>query len=118
MSETATHTVKIIGADGILKAEFTCHGGTESACHQFPDCGCESWIPGDHEHPFTAHERCWIQDWFDNGCTDPMDSTNGDETLTEAGYRSGMSGPIETYFCQDYIEWEFLPASPSEGRAQ
>jgi hypothetical protein len=43
-----------------------------------------------------------MQDWFDNDGTDPMG-----ETLVDCDYTVGMSGPIKTTFCHDYIEWEF-----------
>lgn len=98
MGAEAQHTVTIT-ADS--KIEFTCDGDSTSICHQYPDCDCESWSEG-HPHPMASHDRCWMQDWFDNGGTAPMD-----DTLDDCKYTAGMSGPIKTYFCQDYIEWEF-----------
>ena len=110
MSDNVTHTITITGNGGLLKAEFTCHGDKNATCHQYPACECETWNE-DHPHPTVPHDECWMQGFFDNGSTDPMDSTAGPETLTEAGYKAGMSGEIKTYFCQEYIEWKFLPAT-------
>lgn len=108
MSETALHTVDIKGDEGIPRIEFTCHGGRDALCHRYPDCECADWEE-DHWHPSIAHDKCWMQDWFDNDGIDPMP-----ENLAECEYASGMSGPIKTYFYNDYVEWEFIPAKPSE----
>ena len=85
-----------------LKIEFTCNGDRSSLCHQYPDCECETWSEG-HPHPMASHDRCWMQDWFDNDGTDPQT-----ETLTDVEYTTGMSGPIWTSFQEDYVEWGFV----------
>lgn len=100
------HFVTITERDGAPAIEFTCRGDETSDCHLYPDCGCETW--GEfHEHPKVSHAECWLKMWFDNGGTDPMAISAQDETVTDAGYRVGMSGPIVTYFCEDYVEWFF-----------
>jgi hypothetical protein len=50
-----------------------------------------------------------MQDWFDNDCVAPSS-----DVLNEADYTPGMSGPVETIFCHDYVEWEFIgtPRTP------
>ncbi|EKT83069.1 hypothetical protein Mbo4_049 [Rhodococcus phage Mbo4] len=98
------HEVKITGTPDAPKIEFVCHGDSTAICHQYPDCDCETWSEG-HPHPMASHDRCWMQDWFDNDGTAPFS-----ETLDECKYTVGMSGPIRTYFCEEYVEWEFAPA--------
>lgn len=110
MSASALHTVKITGSEDSPKIEFTCHGDMSAPCHQYPICGCESW-DDDHHHPKVTHELCWIQPWFDNGYISPMAEQGA---LDDCGYKVGMSGPIYTEFCRDFVEWEFLSAKPSE----
>jgi len=98
----AEHTVRIT-ADG--KVEMTCHGDSTAACHQYPDCECESGETDDHQHPFVAHDQCWMQYWFDNDDIDP----SGDVLeLQNCDYTPGMQGPIAITFCHEYIEWAFL----------
>lgn len=100
------HTVTIGGTDDEPRIEFTCHGDRDSECHSYPDCKCESWDRDDHPHPFVPHDKCWMQDWFDNDGTDPIA-----ETLVDCEYFVGMAGPVRTIFCNDYIEWHFAPAA-------
>ncbi|AEQ21115.1 hypothetical protein E3_1950 [Rhodococcus phage E3] len=103
MTDTHLHTVTITGTEDSPKIEFVCHGDRDSDCHSYPDCRCERWDRDDHEHPFVPHDQCWMQAWFDEGATDPMA-----ETLDECpDLKVGMSGPIESVFLFDYIEWEF-----------
>lgn len=100
------HTVAITGDEDHPKIEFTCHGDRDAQCHSYPDCKCESWIPGDHEHPFVAHDECWMKSWFDNaeqGAVEPFP-----ENFAECEIKPGMSGPIKTEFHYDYVEWEFI----------
>ncbi|MFF8327856.1 hypothetical protein ACH49M_21395 [Rhodococcus qingshengii] len=110
LSKNALHTVTITGDEEHPRIEFTCNGGTESACHNYPACDCETW-DDDHHHPKVTHIACWMQPWFDNDCISPM-SEQG--ILDDCEYKVGMSGPITTTFCHDYVEWEFSPAKPSE----
>lgn len=110
LSENALHTVAITGDKEHPRIEFTCNGGTESACHNYPGCDCESW-DDDHHHPKVTHELCWMQHWFDNDCISPMAEQGA---LDDCEYKVGMSGPITTEFCHDFVEWEFIPAKPSE----
>ena len=110
MTEPTTghlHYVTITDRDGFPGIAFTCRGDETADCHQYPDCRCESW-DAFHEHPKVSHPECWLKMWFDSDGTDPMGYSARDETITDAGYRIGMSGPIKTYFCQDYVEWYFL----------
>ncbi|MGW4126386.1 hypothetical protein [Nocardia sp. NPDC004711] len=100
------HTVTIKAGEPWPSIEFTCHGDRDSECHSYPDCECESWTPGDHEHPFVPHDECWMQAWFANaadGAVDPMP-----ESLADCDITVGMSGPIETSFRGEYVEWEFI----------
>ena len=106
LSESALHTVIITGDEDSPRIEFTCHGGTESDCHNYPACDCEGW-DDDHHHPKVTHELCWMQHWFDNDCISPMAEQGA---LDDCEYRVGMSGPIGTEFCRDFVEWEFIPA--------
>lgn len=104
----AEHTVRISN-DG--EVEFTCHGDNTADCHQYPDCGCESWEAVGHQHPFTPHDRCWMQDWFDNDGINPSS-----DVLDEFEYTPGMWGPIETSFCEEYVEWSFKAARAAGGQ--
>ncbi|MGW4126283.1 hypothetical protein [Nocardia sp. NPDC004711] len=101
------HTVTITQDEGATcpRIEFVCAGDRTAACHRYPDCDCDSWESDDdeHPHPYVEHEKCWMQDWFDNHGTDPAD-----DTLAECDITPGMSGPIKTSFCWDYVEWEFI----------
>lgn len=104
------HWVKITGDERHPQIEFTCHGDRDSKCHSYPDCECETWIPGEHPHPFVPHDTCWMKSFFDNA--DDGGTSPGTEHLAEEGIAVGMSGPIETCFDPDgYIEWEFLDGS-------
>lgn len=108
------HTVTITAGDPWPNIQFTCRGNRDSECHSYPDCQCESWIPGDHEHPFVAHDECWMASWFanaHNGAIEPMP-----EFLADCDLVPGMSGPIATQFCQDYVEWEFIGQPEVSGR--
>ena len=111
MSENALHTVTITGDEEHPRIEFTCHGGIESACHNYPGCDCESWERVGHPHSIVPHDECWMQGWFDNDCISPMGEQS---SLDDCEYKVGMSGPINTEFCHDYVEWEFVPVKPSE----
>lgn len=110
LSENALHTVTITGDEEHPRIEFTCNGGTESDCHNYPACDCEGW-DDDHHHPKVTHLECWMQPWFDNDCISPMAEEG---IFADCEYKVGMSGPIATEFCHDYVEWEFIPAKPSE----
>ena len=110
MSTKALHTVTITGDEEHPRIEFTCNGGTESDCHNYPGCDCESW-DDDHHHPKVTHLTCWMQSWFDNDCISPMAEKNA---LEECGYHVGMGGQVTATYLRDFIEWEFMPAKPSE----
>jgi hypothetical protein len=97
----ALHTVKITGTPEAPRIEFTCHADSVGSCRYYPACKCETW-DDDHHHPSVIHDKCWMQDWFDNDGTVP--SVDG---FDEHDLAVGMKGPIKTYFCEDYIEWEF-----------
>ncbi len=95
-----------------VRIEFVCAGDETSPCHQYPDCGCEYW-DDDHEtdrgpeHAPVPHEKCWMQDWFDNDAAEPNSERIempfvGDEVL-----KPGMSGPITTSSELDYVVWKF-----------
>lgn len=99
------HTVEITGSTDSPKIEFTCHGDRAAECHSYPDCKCETWHRHDPCHPFVAHDKCWMQPFFDNaawGAIDPLPETFADCDITP-----GMSGPITTSFNGEYIEWDF-----------
>ncbi|MEV0357157.1 hypothetical protein AB0H71_13955 [Nocardia sp. NPDC050697] len=99
------HWVAITGTEDNPRIEFTCRGGRDAKCHQYPDCKCETW-DAEHEHPFVPHDECWMQDWFDNEGIDPMAEFLYD--IEWPGYRVGFSGPITTQSrVPDYIEWRF-----------
>lgn len=102
---TEVHHV-VINADGQIR--FDCTATRDAECHQYPDCTCESWDRNDHQHPFVPHDRCWMQDWFDNDGINPSS-----DVLDDCDYTPGMSGPITTAFCQDYVEWEFVNPAAS-----
>lgn len=97
----ARHSVRITGTDEAPVLTFICHGDQDAPCRNYPACTCESW-DDDHVHPKVPQERCWMADWFDNDGIDPQV-----ECLADHEYRPGMGGPIEAWFREDYIEWEF-----------
>lgn len=102
------HAVTITGDDEHPKIEFTCHGDRDSECRSYPDCDCETWIRGEHEHEFVPHDTCWMKTFFDNpddGGLEPMP-----EYLADDDIHPGMSGPITTHFNGEWIEWEFIDA--------
>lgn len=104
------HTVDITGDEDSPRIDFTCHGDRTAECHSYPDCKCETWIRGDHEHPFAPHDDCWMKSYFDNadqGGVDPMP-----EFLAEGDIAIGASGPINAYFNGEYIEWDFSEVTP------
>ena len=101
------HTVEIAGTEGDPAVKFTCHGDAESPCHRYPDCDCEEW-PSDetaHIHPYTTHDECWMQPWFDNDCVSPASHA---VIGCDLGYQVGMSGPVKTTFEGDFVGWEFI----------
>ncbi|QIG58214.1 hypothetical protein SEA_SKOG_62 [Gordonia phage Skog] len=97
------HTVTI-DADGDLT--FVCVGDETSACHIYPDCGCECWSDG-HDHEPVPQQKCWMQDWFDNDCISPTS-----DSIHEVGYDVGMSGGVACTFEMDYIDWRFVCPYP------
>ncbi|WKN53798.1 hypothetical protein HJ581_0008300 [Rhodococcus opacus] len=103
----SVHEVKITRTVDGPRIEFTCNADPTADCRNYPDCECESWEQ-DHPHPTAPHDKCWMQDWFDNGGTVP--SVDG---FDEHDLAVGMKGPIKTYFCTDYIEWEFVTEAHS-----
>lgn len=103
------HNVTITGDDEHPKIEFTCHGDRNAECRSYPDCDCETWIPGEHQHPFVVHDECWMKSFFDNA--DDGGISPAPELFAEEDIAVGMSGPIETCFDMDgFIEWEFIDA--------
>jgi hypothetical protein len=100
------HTVEITGTSDSPQIKFTCHGDRDAVCHQYPDCDCEFWNHDHAEeygHPSVPHDRCWMQDWFDNDNTGPYS-----ETLIDCDYVPGMAGPVEASFQEEYVTWEFI----------
>ena len=95
-----------------VRIEFTCSGDETSECHQYPDCGCETW-DADHEairgpdHAAIPHERCWMQDWFDNEAAEPNAERIEMPFVEDLELKPGMSGPIRASFELDYIAWQF-----------
>ena len=89
---------------------FTCQGDDTAKCHNYPsDCGCETWSD-DHPHPSTPHDRCWMQDWFDNHAA----SYDGDDVV-ECNDHGGCpptsgSGLVTTAFEDEYILWSWTEA--------
>jgi hypothetical protein len=96
------HEVKITRTVDGPRINFTCNADPTADCRNYPDCECESWEQ-DHPHPSAPHDKCWMQDWFDNDGTDPQI-----DTLSDVEYTVGMKGPIWTSFQEDYIEWGFV----------
>jgi hypothetical protein len=76
---------------------FTCTFDTTADCHQYPDCECESWTTEGHEHPSSAHDACYLADWYKR----PEDTA---EMFIEDGSMmpENASGPID-------IEWDEFP---------
>ncbi|MFG1794244.1 hypothetical protein [Nocardia sp. NPDC049149] len=107
---TSLHTVVITGDEDAPQIQFTCHGDRTSECHSYPDCQCETWIRGNHEHPFAPHDDCWMKSFFDNA--DSGGVAPPPECLADDGVELGASGPIEAHFNGEYIEWEFIEATP------
>jgi hypothetical protein len=106
---TVTACYDADGTELTPDVKFECRGNDTHKCHIYPDCACESWEEGhEREHPYTHHQTCWMQGWFDAGahCYDgeDMDDLNGDYNLPAGMNRSG---PITALFCEEYIEWEF-----------
>lgn len=109
------HTVEITGDPDYpttWKIKFTCHGTSSSPCHRYPECDCESWPfdEDEHEHPYSDHDECWLQSWFDNDNIAPSTDTLGD-----SDYRPGMFGPITAEFEDEYVEWEFAAEVTGRG---
>lgn len=110
MAETEhLHWVTITGTAEDPRIEFVCHGDRAAECHSYPDCECEAWIRGEHEHEFVPHNTCWMKPFFDNADDGGVSPTP--ELLEEEGITVGMSGPIVTHFDEVFIEWEFIDDS-------
>ena len=90
---TAEHTMTITDGSPV----FTCTGDSTAACHQYPDCDCESWVPGEHEHPSSSHDECHLAGWYKR----PEETA---EMFVEDGdvMPQNASGPID-------IEWDECP---------
>lgn len=108
---SALHTVTITGDEDRPGIEFTCHGDRDAECHSYPDCKCETWIRGDHEHEFVPHDECWMKSYFDNA--DEGGVAPPPEGLVDDDIKVGASGPITAHFNGEYIEWEFTEAVQS-----
>ncbi|TDW31003.1 hypothetical protein [Cryobacterium psychrophilum] len=88
-----SHTMTI--TDGV--PVFACSFSISASCYQYPDCECESWVPGAHEHPSITHAECLLAGWFKHpGDTREMFIEDGSMMPENA------SGPIE-------VEWDDCP---------
>lgn len=90
--------------------KFECRGGRDSQCHSYPDCECESWdSEHDKDHPFTKHDECWMQGWFESEAGHVYggaDADDRDDSCVPRDMR--RSGPITaTYEYDGYVEWRF-----------
>jgi hypothetical protein len=82
---------------------FECRGDLTSPCHQYPD-DVEAWHEPDET--FVPHERCWLQDWFDNDSatyTGTVREEYGDNDYPPVS----ASGPIVATFHSDHVEWDW-----------
>ena len=94
--------------EGSVTLAFTCRGQEASACHIYPECGCEFW-DNDHEHPSLPHANCWLTDWFSNH--DEGGASYHGADAEEGGNSSyppiTKSGFIATIFADEWVEWEW-----------
>jgi len=93
----ATHRITWHGDS----ATFHCDGDQDSACRNYPDCECESWTPGEHEHPDIPQAECLILPWLEN--TDPEDTYIGGRGR-DLPYRDGQ---IMTEYDDEALWWEY-----------
>lgn len=87
---------------------FHCDGAPDSECHMYPDCGCESWVAGEHDHPFVSHEVCWMADWFTVGAAvyRGPDADDMAELCIPENWEP-RRGQIKVTFEDDYLGWEW-----------
>ena len=89
---TATHRLTESGT-------FTCDGGPESECHQYPSCDCDYWdLDGSHEHPIEGHEECWMLPWVN--ATSPTDTSANELPLDEC-----TPGIVSLDWDGDFVLW-------------
>jgi hypothetical protein len=110
-AKTAVHfvTVTSSGDDTRPTVKFECRGDSDSTCHSYPDCECESW---DDEHPSVSHDECWMQGWFDADgiCYEGPDSYDMNDNCVPNGMN--RSGEIAAHYeCDGYVAWDFKEAT-------
>lgn len=105
-------------------ARFVCDGNDDSACHHWPDCGCETWGEGHHydadDKPLPGHEdvqqsHCWMEPWFNDTTTTWSDLTDlydgplatDDPEVYGENADWFVSGPVSCTFEGDYMTWEY-----------
>lgn len=107
--EQARHTLTVDATgEGGPEFIFHCDGAPDSECHMYPDCGCESWVAGEHDHPFVSHEVCWMAAWFTNGAA--VYGGPDAEELEEGHIPSTWprrKGAILVTFEENYLGWEW-----------
>jgi len=104
---TAIHRVTLTDDSTFGHGTFTCEGGPDDACHQYPSCECEVWGEGEnggpHEHPDERQAECWLTPWL-NGyvLSDTYSDDEGHSDLWE--WRSGV---IRCDWQGDYLTWQY-----------
>lgn len=97
------HTVTVtVDEEGLRdKVIFTCAGDETSDCHVYPDA--EQWTDDVVEdgYPHYAHEKCWLQDWFENDGYFYAGADGLDDGGEWGVPHTARSGPIE----HEYDEW-------------
>lgn len=123
----ALHSIEVErDGDGLVESvRFVCAGDDDSACHHWPDCGCETWGEGHHYAvdgvtPLPGHEDvqqryCWMAPWFNDTTTTwpdftdlydgPLDIDSPENHGECADWL--VSGPVSTTFEGDYMTWEY-----------
>jgi hypothetical protein len=112
-------------SDGeVTSIRFVCSGDQSSPCHNYPDCGCETWSESAHftedengvltDEPAPGHEAtpkpgCWIDPWFNETTTIPLDWEDLYDGHTDFTYDPDwlVSGPVSVTFEGDYMTWEY-----------
>lgn len=88
----------------LIGGRFVCDGDEANRCRWYPDdCGCEYWPCG---HDYTAHDRCWMADWFDGFDLIDTDIDEGEhrdpETLVYP------DGEIECEWGGEAVLWRYV----------
>lgn len=80
---------------------FTCDGGPDDECHQYPSCDCERWPC---EHPSERQAACWITPWL-NG--DALASSYWDDDGYRSVYDEWHSGVITPVWDGEGVTWKY-----------